>query len=303
MAGQPPIFEDRTIIVTGAGRGLGRAYAMAAAKRGGRVVVNDPGGAPDGRGEERSVADAVVAEIRAAGGNAVANYDSVADAVAAARIVENALDEFGTVDAVINNAGNAHGGPFEDAPMEEIRNVIECHLLGSIAVSRAAWPIMKQKGYGRIVMTVSTAGLFGIEHLSGYAAAKGGIFGLTKALAREGAPLGIRVNAISPGAQTRLGGGMFEPGKVSHKWRPELVAPPVLYLASEACEHSGVVLSAMAGRYARAEMVESKGAKLDPREDISVEDIVAHLPQILDLRAAAALSHGFSEEIIGSAKR
>jgi NAD(P)-dependent dehydrogenase (short-subunit alcohol dehydrogenase family) len=294
-------FEDRVVVVTGAGRGLGRAYALAFARRGGKVVVNDSGAATDGRGQERGVADAVVQEIREAGGEAVASYDSVSDTAAAAQIITTALDAFGTVDVVVNNAGNAHMAPFAVSAMEEMRNIIDVHLMGGLAVTHAAWPIMVAKGYGRVVMTVSTAGLFGIENLVAYAAAKGGLFGLTKSLAREGAPLGILVNAISPGAQTRMAAGMFKPGKTAYTWRPELVAPPVLYLASEQCEHTGIVLSAMGGRYARAEMVEGKGVKLDPRQDLDVEEILAHLPEILDLTRAEALNHGFSTQIIGSA--
>ncbi|MHA3794422.1 SDR family NAD(P)-dependent oxidoreductase [Rhizorhabdus wittichii] len=303
MATETSLFEGQVLIVTGAGRGLGRAYAIEAARRGARLIVNDPGSAPDGRGVSNAVADAVVDEIRAFGGDAIASYDSVAEPSSAARIVDMAMDAFGTVDAVINNAGNAYSGAFEASPLDEMRNVIETHLIGTIAVTQAAWPIMKAKGYGRVVMTVSTAGLFGIEQLAGYAAAKGGIFGLMKCLAREGEPFGIRVNAISPGAQTRLGGSMFQPGQVSRRWRPELVAPPVLYLASEQCEVTGYILSAMAGRYARAEIVENQGAKLDPRHDISYEDVVAQLPKILDLTGANALTHGFAEQIVGSATR
>jgi NAD(P)-dependent dehydrogenase (short-subunit alcohol dehydrogenase family) len=276
---------------------------MAFASRGARVVVNDPGAAPDGCGLERSIADTVVAEIRAAGGEAVASYDSVSDPAAATNVVAIAVESFGTVDVVVNNAGNAFMAPFESWAPDNFRNLIDCHLMGSIAVTQAAWPIMKVKGSGRVIMTVSTAGLFGIEFVAGYAAAKGGILGLTKALAREGAEHGILVNAISPGAQTRLGAGMFKPGQVAHTWRPELVVPPVLYLASQACVQTGIILSAMAGRYARAELVEGKGLKLDPRQQISMEQIVEGLDQILNIEDAEALTHGFAPQIVGSAVR
>src|SRR5262249_19127272 len=150
--------------------------------------------------------------------------------------------------------------------------------------------------------TVSTAALFGVEQVAGYAAAKGGLLGLTKSLAREGASLGIRVNAISPGAHTRLTDGMFKPGK-GYTWRPELVAPAVLYLASHRCEHSGIVLSARAGHYARSEVVESRGTQLDPRQIISVDDFVQHLSEVLDLSGAETLTHGLGQQVLGVGAR
>lgn len=289
-------FEGRVAVVTGAGRGLGRAYAMEIARRGGRVVVNDLGCEKEGQGVTHGPADEVVAEIKTAGGEAIANYDSVSLSKGAQHIVDAALDQFGRIDVVINNAGNAVLGPFDELDIEAFESVVSVHLIGSAAVTRAAWPHLKAQKYGRVVMTVSTIGLFGTVNASPYCAAKAGVFGLMKALAQEGAPHNIKVNAISPGAKTRLSAGSFG-DKAGWTWRPELVAPPVLHLASEQCDFNGIVLSAYAGKYGRIETVQSEGVQFDPKQEVLLEAWRERTADIISLESAKPLTSGLGDEI------
>ncbi len=197
-------FDGRVAIVTGAGSnpGLGRAYSLLLARRGARVLVNDLGVGCDGRGTIRSDAQAVADEIIAAGGEAAADQNSVADEAGARAIVHAALERRGRVDIIVNNAGVCHVSSFEEITPADVRGTIDTHLMGTLWMCRAAWPVMREAGYGRIVNTTSGA-MFGEDHLSVYGAAKAGIFGLTRGLALEGVPLGIQVNAIGPGAATR----------------------------------------------------------------------------------------------------
>lgn len=289
-------FEGQVAVVTGGGRGLGRAYALALAARGARVVVNDLGGGLDGRSGGTQVAAAVVDEIRAAGGVAVANADDVADEAGARRIVQSALDAFGGLHIVVSNAGTSGYGAFDAISLDEFKSVVGVHLFGTAGVVHAAWPILKAQGYGRIVTTASAAGFWGIEEISGYCAGKAGIVGLTKGLAHEGEPLGIKVNAIAPGAKTRMSAGLFE-GKGGWTWRPELVAPAVLYLSSPACRHNGAIFAAMAGHFARVEPQQGPGKSFDPRGDVRPEDVLAALEEIDNMEGARALGHGTAAEI------
>jgi NAD(P)-dependent dehydrogenase (short-subunit alcohol dehydrogenase family) len=292
-------FDGKVVVVTGGGRGLGRAYALEFARRGARVLVNDLGCTSAQDEPLRYVADEVVDEIRESGGAAVANYESVADLAGARKIIEAATDAFGTVDVLVNNAGIAAGGLFHEVTMEQLKSVIDCHLMGSLAVTHAAWAIMRAKGYGRIVMTISTAGLFGLAGMSGYCAGKGGVFGLTKGLAREAEGCGIRVNAIAPGAKTRMTAAQFG-NKAGYTWRPELVVPAVMYLASEQCRHNGVVVAAAAGKFSRAEAVQSGGVQFDPRQDLRAEAFAERVEEITALTDMEALSDGLAAQVLAA---
>ena len=199
-----PGVQDRVIVVTGAGGGLGREYAMTLAREGASVIVNDLGGARDGTGAGSAMADQVVAEIRAAGGRAAANYDSVADAAGAANIIKTALDEFGAIHGVVSNAGILRDGTFHKMTAEAWDAVIQVHLYGGYNVIRAAWPHFREQSYGRIVVATSTSGLFGNFGQANYSAAKLGLVGLINTLAQEGAKYNIKANALAPIAATRM---------------------------------------------------------------------------------------------------
>ena len=199
-----PGVQDRVIVVTGAGGGLGREYALTLAGEGASVVVNDLGGARDGTGAGHSMADQVVGEIKAAGGRAVANYDSVADAEGAANIVKTAVDEFGKIDGIVSNAGILRDGTFHKMTDEAWDSVLKVHLYGGYNVIRAAWPHFREQSFGRIVVATSTSGLFGNFGQANYSAAKLGLVGLINTLAQEGAKYNIKANAVAPIAATRM---------------------------------------------------------------------------------------------------
>jgi NAD(P)-dependent dehydrogenase (short-subunit alcohol dehydrogenase family) len=273
-------FDNRVAIVTGAGNGLGRAHALLLASRGAKVVVNDPGGARDGAGSDASVADKVVREITGVGGQAVANYDSVADAASAKRIVETALDAFGTVDIVVNNAGILRDKTFQNMAMEDYELVVKVHLMGSVYVTHAAWPIMRQKAYGRVVMTSSNSGIYGNFGQSNYAAAKLAVVGLMNALRLEGQKYNIHINTIAPVAGTRMTEDLMPPETVA-RLRPELVSPMVAYLCSEQCQCSGEIFAAGAGYFSRIEYREGPGVRLSGLPNI--DDVAANIEKIADL--------------------
>lgn len=274
----PISYDGRVVIVTGAGGGLGREYALELARRGARVVVNDLGGAVDGTGRSSSAADAVVAEIRDAGGEAVASYDSVADPDSGRAIVEVALDSFGTVDALISNAGILRDRSFANLTGAELEAVLDVHLRGAFHVAQPAFRVMKEKGYGRFVFTSSNAGLLGNFGQANYGAAKMGLVGLSNVLAIEGAKYGIRSNVIAPVARTRMTEDLL--GPFVELVDPALVVPMVVYLASEACEVTHEMFSAGAGRYARFFVGLTPGWLSPPGERASAEDILDHLDQI-----------------------
>jgi NAD(P)-dependent dehydrogenase (short-subunit alcohol dehydrogenase family) len=270
-------FDGRVAVVTGAGRGLGRAHAMTLAARGAAVVVNDLGGELDGTGASAEPADQVVAEIRAAGGTAVADHASVASAAGGAGIVHTALDAFGRLDIVVNNAGTTGGRlPFADISEEQLSRVLGSHLLGTYHVTRAAWDVMARQGYGRVVTTTSGVGLWGMANASTYAAAKMGIVGLSSALAQEGADLGIRVNAVAPVARTRMAGDTFD--SFGARFDPELVSAVVAYLAHEDCSLAGRIISAGAGRVAEVFIATGRGLR---DAELTPEAVAAHLPDVL----------------------
>jgi NAD(P)-dependent dehydrogenase (short-subunit alcohol dehydrogenase family)/acyl dehydratase/putative sterol carrier protein len=253
-------FDDRVAIVTGAGAGLGRAYALELARRGAKVVVNDLGGARDGSGAGSSAAaDQVVEEIRALGGRAVANYDSVATPEGGAAIVQSALDAFGTVDILINNAGILRDKSLVKMEPQNWQAVLDVHLNGAYNVSRPAFAVMRDKGYGRILMTTSAAGLYGNFGQANYAAAKMGLVGLMNTLKLEGEKRNIKVNTIAPLAASRLTEDILPPDLFA-KMKPEFVVPMALFLCSEACPVSGHIYNAGMGYYNRAAVMTGPGA-------------------------------------------
>ncbi|MGD9350753.1 MAG: SDR family NAD(P)-dependent oxidoreductase [Desulfobacterales bacterium] len=280
-------FDGRVAIVTGAGAGLGRVYALELAKRGARVVVNDLGGARDGSGKgSKNAADQVVAEIRALGGEAVANYDSVASVEGGENIVRTALDAFDTVDILINNAGILRDKTFLKMEPQNWQAVLDVHLNGAYHVSRPAFGVMKEKGYGRILLTTSAAGLYGNFGQSNYTAAKMGLVGLMNTLKLEGEKYGIKVNTIAPVAASRLTADILPPDFID-KLKPELVAPLALYLVSEQCPVSGNVYNAGMGNFNRAAMVTGPGAQVSDGEKIfAPEQLIEKWEKLTDLTDA-----------------
>src|SRR3954449_5686178 len=242
-------FDGKVAIITGAGGGLGRTYALDLARRGAKVVVNDLGGSVDGQGASHTAAQKVVDEIKAAGGDAVPNYDSVASPEGGQNIVKTAVDAFGRVDIIINNAGILRDTSFKNMTKDMLEPVIDVHLKGAFYVTRPAWQLMRDQGYGRIVNTSSAAGVFGNFGQTNYGAAKMGLVGLTRVLAVEGAKNNIKVNAIAPVAKTRMTEELL--GPVADKLGPEFVTPLVTYLVHEDVPVSGEVYSVGGGRVAR----------------------------------------------------
>lgn len=278
-------FDGRVAVVTGAGGGLGREYALELARRGARVVVNDLGGSVDGTGESPRAADAVVAEIRHGGGEAVASYDSVAAPESGAAIVQTAVDAFGTVDVVVNNAGILRDRSFVNQTTDELHGVLDVHLRGAFYVSRPAFVIMKEKGYGRFVFTSSNAGILGNFGQTNYGAAKMGLVGLSNVVAIEGARYGILSNVIAPVARTRMTEDLL--GPFADHVDPRQVVPMVVYLASASCEVTHEIFSAGAGRYARFFVGLTPGWFAGAGEVPTVEDVGEHLADILDTEGYA----------------
>lgn len=250
-------FDGKVAIITGAGGGLGRQHALLLASRGALVVVNDLGGAVDGTGADASAAQKVVDEIKAAGGEAVADHNSVATVDGGAAIVQTALDAFGRVDIVVNNAGILRDKSFHNMTPDLVDAVIAVHLKGAFNVTQPAFVKMREQGYGRIVSTSSSAGIFGNFGQTNYGAAKMGLVGLTNVLAAEGAKYNIKANAIAPLAFTRMTEDLM--GSIGDKLGPEFVAPLVTYLAHESCEATGRLFSVGGGRVAEIFIGEAPG--------------------------------------------
>lgn len=273
-------FDDRVAVVTGGGRGLGRAYARLLASRGAKVVVNDPGGSLTGGGVDAGPAHEVVQEIRAAGGDAVASTESVATAAGGKAIIEAALDHYGRIDILIHNAGNVRRGSLKEMTYADFDAVVDVHLRGAFHVVRPAFPLMCEKRYGRIVLTSSIGGLYGNHGVANYAVAKAGVIGLSNVVALEGAADGVKCNAIVPSAVTRMAEGIdisaYPP------MGPDLVAPVVGWLAHERCSITGEMLVAIAGRVARAVVAETPGVHLPAW---SIEDVAEQIDAIRDTRA------------------
>jgi NAD(P)-dependent dehydrogenase (short-subunit alcohol dehydrogenase family) len=272
-------FDDRVALVTGAGGGIGKYYALELAARGAKVVVNDLGGSVDGSGESTTMAQAVVDEIVAAGGQAVANGDSVSDPAGAQRMVEQAVDSFGSIDILINNAGILRDKTFIKMELADFEAVVDVHLMGSAYVTKAAFPLMREKGYGRIVFTSSTSGIFGNYGQTNYGAAKMGVVGLMNCLVMEGAKYNIRVNTVAPAAATRMTEGLLPP-EAEEAMKPELVAPGVLYLVSEDSP-SGHIIFGAGGYFTRIVVLQGPGVVLGP--EATVDDVAARYAEISDL--------------------
>ncbi len=278
---EPITFDGRVAIVTGAGGGLGRAHGLELARRGARVVVNDLGGAVDGTGASSSAADVVVQEIIDAGGEAVANYDSVSTEEGGAAIVQTALDSFGTVDIVINNAGILRDKSLSKMEVSEAEAVLDVHLVGAFNVTLPAFRVMKENSYGRFVFTSSASGLFGNFGQANYGAAKAGVVGLSNVVAIEGQKYNILSNAIAPIARTRMTEELL--GVFADMVAPEQVTPMVVYLCSEANEHTHEVFTAGGGRYGRVFTGTNRGWFAGQGVVPSVEELADHLEEIRDV--------------------
>ncbi len=271
-------FDGRVAVVTGAGGGLGKTYALELARRGAAVVVNDLGGAVDGRGGDSAAAQLVVDEITAAGGQAVPSYDSVSTPEGGRAIVATAVEAFGKVDIVINNAGILRDKSFAKLEWADLDAVLDVHLKGAFYVSQPAFQVMRDNGYGRFVFTSSNSGVFGNFGQSNYGAAKTGLVGLSNVIAVEGAKAGILSNVICPVAKTRMTEELL--GPTVDLLDPELVTPMVVYLASEACTFTHEAFSAAGGRYARVFTGLVPGWYAGRGVHPSAEDIAAHIDEI-----------------------
>lgn len=297
-------FHGQVVVVAGGGHGIGRAYCLGAAQAGGRVVVNDLGGPPTGGGGSSAPADAVAAEIRAAGGEAVACYDSVASREGGVAIVRRALEAFGRIDAVIVNAGILANNRFEDMTLDELDRVLAVNLAGGFHVAQPAFRAMRDQGYGRFVFTGSGTGLFGHGWMANYAMAKAGVVGLSRVIAIEGAPHGIRSNLIMPSGASRfaahMGDGFREAPEFAasmarvdfssgrKRGDPAYNAALALFLASDQCPSTGGIFSMIRGRYAEVFIGVARGWHAPGETPPSIDDVAAHWDEICD-RA------GFSE--------
>jgi 3-hydroxyacyl-CoA dehydrogenase/3a,7a,12a-trihydroxy-5b-cholest-24-enoyl-CoA hydratase len=275
-------FDGRVAIVTGAGNGLGRSHALSFAARGAKVVVNDLGGSTFGEGADKSAADLVVDEIRSAGGEAVANYDSVADG---ANIVQTALDAFGRVDIVVNNAGILRDVSFHKMVEADWDLVYEVHVKGAFAVTHAAWPLMREQQYGRVIFTASAAGIYGNFGQVNYSMAKLGQHGMSQALAQEGRKRNILVNTIAPMAGSRMTETVLPP-EIVEQLKPRYVTPLVLKLCDEKSDEWGGLYELGAGWFGKLRWERARGVGLPLGEDISPEDVNAAWDKITDFTDA-----------------
>ena len=281
-------FDGKVAIVTGAGGGLGRQHALELARRGAKVVINDLGASLDGSGGSSAAADQVVAEIKALGGEAVADGGSVSDDAGAANLVKRAVDSFGRLDILICNAGILRDKSFGKMEMSDFDAVMNVHLMGTVKPLKNAWPIMREQKYGRVVVTTSSTGLYGNFGQANYGAAKASLVGLMKTLRIEGERDNIRVNAIAPVAATRMTENVLPP-PIAEKLKPELVSPGVMYLVSEEAP-DGVILTAAAGAFAVARLYETEGAYLG--EHPSAEAVRDNWARIIDPAGQQAYDAG-----------
>jgi NAD(P)-dependent dehydrogenase (short-subunit alcohol dehydrogenase family) len=288
-------FDGRVAVITGAGRGLGRSYALLLASLGAKVLVNDPGVAITGDASDEGPAASVVAEIEAAGGTALANLDSVATPEGGAAIVQAAHEQWGRVDILIHNAGNVRYGSIREISMEDFQAVIDVHLMGAFHVVKAAHPLMCDAGYGRIVLTSSVGGLYGNDRCVNYGMSKSGMIGLAKIAALEGEQHGVKSNVIVPAAVTRMAEGLdisqYPP------MEPELVAPAVAWLCHEKCSMSGEMLAAIGGRVARVFIAETPGVY---QPSWTIDDVDARMPEIVAGEPLDFGLHGHVEHIMYS---
>jgi NAD(P)-dependent dehydrogenase (short-subunit alcohol dehydrogenase family) len=284
-------FSNRVAIVTGAGGGLGRNYAIELAKRGAKVVVNDLGGSRDGMGSSPSVADHVVEEIKKLGGEAVPNYDSVTTPVGGEKIVQTAIDSFGKVDILINNAGILLDSTFMKMDEKKWDVVVDVHLKGAFCVTKPAFSRMVKQNYGRIIMTASGAGLFGNFGQTNYSSAKMGVVGVANVLKLEGAKYNIKTNVIVPIAGTRLTEDVVPP-EMFNKMKVDFVTPAVLYMCSELCRDSGVMINAGLGYFSRSVIMTNEGVILSDGEKIRTpEEVMENWSRITSLENQSFFSN------------
>ncbi|CAB4795408.1 unannotated protein [freshwater metagenome] len=269
-------FDGQVVVITGAGRGLGREHALAFAERGASIVVNDIGISLTGDSTSQSPADELVKEIQAAGGTAVADFNDVSTPESAARIVNSALEHFGQIDVVVNNAGILIDKSFPNMDQASLSKVFDVHLNGSFWVTHAAWKHFKEQNFGRVIMTTSVAGYLGNFGQSNYGSAKAALIGLTKTLAIEGKRYGITVNAVAPGARTRMTEHLL--GEIGDRLGPEFISPVVVALAHRDCQVSGEVFLAAGGRVARVYISQGKGIF---QSDLTAEFVSEHLDDML----------------------
>jgi NAD(P)-dependent dehydrogenase (short-subunit alcohol dehydrogenase family) len=278
-------FDDRVAVITGAGGGLGRAHALLLASRGAKVVVNDLGGAMDGTGGDATPAQKVCDEIKAAGGEAVPNYNSVADWDGAQGIVKTAIDSFGKIDILINNAGILRDKSMLKMTTEDWDLIMAVHLSGTFYCTKAALPLMREANYGRILSTSSAAGIYGNFGQTNYGAAKMGIAGMMLSVRLEGAKYNITANTLVPVAGTRLTATVMPP-QVVDQLKPEFVSPIAAYAVSEQCTLSGQIFVAGAGYFSRAAIVEGPGVFFDDAAAVSPDDIAGKINDIVNLTGA-----------------
>jgi NAD(P)-dependent dehydrogenase (short-subunit alcohol dehydrogenase family) len=274
-------FDNRVAVITGAGRGLGRAYAHLLAAKGAKVVVNDPGGSLKGDGVDTGPAQEVVQEIKAAGGEAVACTESVATIEGGKAIIQSALDHYSRIDILIHNAGNVRRALLKEMSYDDFNAVLDVHLRGAFHVVRPAFPHMCEAGYGRIVLTSSVSGIYGNQTVANYATSKTGMIGLCNVAALEGAAEGVKCNIIAPGAVTRMAEGLDT--SAYPPMGPELVAPAVAWLAHESCSITGEMLIAIAGRIAKAYLAETQGVY---QPSWTVEQVAEQMQAIRDMSGA-----------------
>ena len=276
-------FDGKVAIVTGAGGGLGRSHALELAKRGAKVVVNDLGGSVDGSGGSSDAAEAVVAEIKAAGGEAISNGSSVTDETGVDNMVKQAMDAFGRIDILVNNAGILRDKSFAKMSNDDFRLVVEVHLMGTVLPTKAVWPIMKEQQYGRIMVTSSSTGLYGNFGQTNYGAGKLGVVGFMNTLKLEGQKDNIKVNALVPVAYTRMTANLMPP-EAEAMLKPELVTPAVINLVKDDAP-TGTILCAGAGVYSAAQIEEAEGAFLG-NEGVTAEDVENAWEKITDFSNA-----------------
>ena len=282
-------FTDKVVIVTGAGGGLGKSHALEFARRGATVVVNDLGGAMDGSGGSSEAAEAVVAEIKEAGGEAIANGSSVTDDAGVDNMIKQTMNAYGRIDVLVNNAGVLRDKSFAKMEIDDFTFVVDVHLFGTMKPTKAVWPIMKEQGYGRIMVTSSSSGLYGNFGQSNYGAAKLGVVGFMNTLKLEGQKDNIHINALAPVAWTRMTENLM-PAEMEDMLTPERVTPAVVFMCSEGAP-TGKIICAGAGAYTSAAIVETKGAYLG--ENPSAEDVAENWETISKIDdAAKALFQG-----------
>ncbi|MDO8799043.1 SDR family NAD(P)-dependent oxidoreductase [Phenylobacterium sp.] len=282
-------FDGKVAIVTGAGGGLGKQHALELARRGAKVVVNDLGGSMDGSGGSSAAADAVVEEIKAMGGEAIANGGSVTDDAGVAHMVKQTMDQWGRIDVLIANAGILRDKSFAKMTMEDFELVLNVHLMGTVKPTKAVWEIMREQNYGRIVVTTSSSGMYGNFGQSNYGAAKLGIIGFMNTIRLEGQKNNIHINAISPVAATRMTENLM-PAEILEKLKPEYVTPGVVYLASEEAP-TGAILTAGAGAFALTRLYETEGVYLG-EGGLSVEEVRDNWAKISDPAGQQAYLNG-----------